>query len=305
MQKGGGCQHRFSLPAAAGGEGCGITEGRGAYDFCDRRRICSNTTNSTHAASSELRPQRGWWSSLRPGWKFSPSGLDAGDVARVLSLAVDGRALSVEAGEGFAAVNGRVNFRLVWQDRDGKPRGADYNADFNLRAEGGFSPEDSVTAEVSVTEADVRTGDKVVLTALISVRTEAMEEECLTDAENCYKTTGSVLLPVLAAAKTATVSVSEEAEAGEIDSVLLADARATAVSATAGDGVVTVEGRVRAAVTFLSDGEIDREPRDAHTVQRGSVRGRRAGRGRRVRGSGSREHPNSACGRAGRGGHPL
>ena len=158
--------------------------------------------------------------------EFSPSGLDAGDVARVLSLAVDGRALSVEAGEGFAAVNGRVNFRLVWQDRDGKPRGADYNADFNLRAEGGFSPEDSVTAEVSVTEADVRTGDKVVLTALISVRTEAMHR------------------------------TEEEAEAGEIDSVLLADARATAVSATAGDGVVTVEGRVRAAVTFLSDGEI-------------------------------------------------
>ena len=79
--------------------------------------------------------------------EFSPSGLDAGDVARVLSLAVDGRALSVEAGEGFAVVNGRVNFRLVWQDRDGKPRGADYNADFNLRAEGGFSPEDSVTAD--------------------------------------------------------------------------------------------------------------------------------------------------------------
>ena len=29
MQKGGGSQHRFSLPDAAGGEGCGITEFRG------------------------------------------------------------------------------------------------------------------------------------------------------------------------------------------------------------------------------------------------------------------------------------
>ena len=29
MQKGGGCQHRFSLPDAGGGEGCGITEFRG------------------------------------------------------------------------------------------------------------------------------------------------------------------------------------------------------------------------------------------------------------------------------------
>ena len=36
--------------------------------------------------------------------EFSPSGLDAGDVARVLSLAVDGRVLSAEAGDGYAAV---------------------------------------------------------------------------------------------------------------------------------------------------------------------------------------------------------
>ena len=90
--------------------------------------------------------------------EFSPSGLDAGDVARVLSLAVDGRAVSVEAGDGYAAVAGRVNFRLVYQDRDGAPRGVDYNADFNLRADGDFLAGDSVEAAVGVVEADVRTG---------------------------------------------------------------------------------------------------------------------------------------------------
>ena len=116
-----------------------------------------------------------------------------------------------------------------------------------------------MTAEVSVTEADVRTGDKVVLTALISVRTEAMhrtEEECLTDAENCYKTTESVLLPVLAAAKTATVSVSEEAEAGRDRQRAPRRRPRDRGVRDGGRRRRDVEGRVRAAVIFLSDGEI-------------------------------------------------
>ena len=191
--------------------------------------------------------------------EFSPSGLDASDVARVLSLAVDGRVISAEGGDGYAAVNGRVNFRLVYQDRDGNPHGADYNADFNLRTEGDIAADDSVAADVSVVEADVRTGDSVVLTALIAVRAQAIrrtEEECLVDAEKCYKTTESVTVPVLAAAKTVNVNVTDEADAGDIDGVLLSDVQATVVSAAAGDGVVIAEGRVRASVTFLEDGEI-------------------------------------------------
>ena len=57
--------------------------------------------------------------------EFSPSGLDAGDVARVLSLAVDGKVISSEANDGFADITGRVNFRLVYQTREGGVRGVD------------------------------------------------------------------------------------------------------------------------------------------------------------------------------------
>lgn len=191
--------------------------------------------------------------------EFSPSGLDAGDVARVLSLAVDGRVLSAEAGDGYAAVSGRVNFRLVYQTRDGAPKGVDYNADFSLKAEGAFSSEDSVNAEVSVVEADVKTADGVVLTAMISVRAYAVrrtEEECLVDAEQCYKTQESVTLPSLVAVRSAVVSVSDEADAGDVDSVLLSDSQAIVTSASAGNGTVKVEGKVRVAVTYSEDEEI-------------------------------------------------
>lgn len=191
--------------------------------------------------------------------EFSPSGLDAGDVARVLSLAVDGRAVSVEAGDGYAAVAGRVNFRLVYQDRDGAPRGVDYNADFNLRADGDFLAGDSVEAAVGVVEADVRTGERVVLTAVIGVRVQAVrrsEEECLVDAEKCYKTVESVAVPSLVASKTVGVSVTGEEDAGDVDAVLLADAEAVVTSARAESGKIVAEGKVRAAVTFTEDGEI-------------------------------------------------
>ena len=144
--------------------------------------------------------------------EFSPSGLDAGDVARVLSLAVDGKAVSAEAGDGYAAVSGRVNFRLVYQNRDGAVRGVDYNADFNLKVEGGFAADDSVGADVSVVEADVRTSDSVVLSAVVSVSASAVrrtEEECLVDAEKCYKTVETVTMPSLVAAKSVVVNVGE------------------------------------------------------------------------------------------------
>ena len=191
--------------------------------------------------------------------EFSPSAPDAGDVARVLSLAVDGKAVSAEANDGFCSVAGRVNFRLVYQTRDGAVKGVDYNADFSLKAEGGFLADDNPSAEVSVAEADVDVADAVTLSAVVSVRALAVrstEEECLVDAEKCYKTVEERAFPCPVAAKTTSFSVSEEADAGDIDEVLLVDAQAVVTSATASEGIIAVEGRVRAAVTFTEDGDI-------------------------------------------------
>ncbi|HIU99245.1 MAG TPA: hypothetical protein IAC73_05330, partial [Candidatus Limadaptatus stercoripullorum] len=149
--------------------------------------------------------------------EFSPPGMDAASVARVLTLAADGKTVSAEAGDGFAEVAGRVNFRLVYTDREGRPAGADYNADFSLRVEGDIRATDSVQAWVTVLEADVAAGDELTLSAVIEVRAVAVrreEAEMLTDAERCYKTTQPVALPVLVAARSATFSLTDETEAG-------------------------------------------------------------------------------------------
>lgn len=191
--------------------------------------------------------------------EFSPSGMDSADIAKVLSLAVDGKVISCEAGDGFAEVAGRVNLRLIFVDREGTVRGKDYNADFNMRVEGAFTAADSVNADVSVVETDVTTGDMISLSAVVSVRASAVqrtETEALVDAEQCYKTVGTVSLPSLVAVKTVAVPVSEETEVGDVESVLLADAQAIVTGATVSAGKVVVDGTVLATVTYCEGGDV-------------------------------------------------
>ena len=68
--------------------------------------------------------------------EFSPPDVDTSNVAKILSLAVDAKCVACESGAGYAQINGRTNFRLVYLDKDGTVRGVDYNADFTLRADG-------------------------------------------------------------------------------------------------------------------------------------------------------------------------
>ena len=57
--------------------------------------------------------------------EFSPTDIDMSNVARILSLAVDAKASSVDAQDGYAQVSGRVNFRLAYLDKEGMPKGVE------------------------------------------------------------------------------------------------------------------------------------------------------------------------------------
>lgn len=191
--------------------------------------------------------------------EFSPSGVDAANIARVLSLAVDGKVISADAADGYADVAGRVNFRLVYADRDGVVRGVDYNADFTIKVDGDFVAEDAVSAAVYVVETDVTAGDSIKLSAVVSVSASALrrtEIEALTDAERCYKTVETVSVPSAVAVKSVSVPVSDECEAGEVESVLLVDAQAIVLGAVAEEGKIDVNASVFAKVTYVEGGEI-------------------------------------------------
>ena len=68
--------------------------------------------------------------------EFSPPGLDMQNIAKVLSLAVEAKSSSVDVYDGYVQLGGRTNFRLTYLDKEGNPKGVDYNADFTVRVDG-------------------------------------------------------------------------------------------------------------------------------------------------------------------------
>lgn len=208
--------------------------------------------------------------------EFTPGGMDADNIAKILSLAVDGRVISATAYDGYVEAEGRANFKLIYLDRDGTARGVDYNADFSVRLEGDVSAGDTVTAQVSVLEADAATGASLTLSAVISVSAVTVkrcEEEILVDAENCYKTLCPICLPSFVAAKSAVIPVEDEAAAGDVGAVLSLDSGVSVTSATAGENVVNVGFTVGATVTYVENGEIKTAEFDIDETEEISVDG--------------------------------
>jgi hypothetical protein len=191
--------------------------------------------------------------------EFSPPGVDIENISKILSLAVDGKCVSVTAYEGYADVEGRVNFKLIYLDAESVPKGVDYNADFTVKVEGGFLPEDMPRCAIEIVEADVEADDTLKLSAVIEVSVSAVgtqEIEVLTDAEKCFKTNSKVCLPSFVCSKAVAVPVEDEFQAGEVESVLLLDTACIVKKAEAGEGTVAVDAVCFATVTYTDNGQI-------------------------------------------------
>lgn len=134
--------------------------------------------------------------------EFSPTDIDMSNVARILSLAVDAKASSVDAQDGYAQVSGRVNFRLAYLDKEGMPKGVDYNADFTARVDGEFAEGDSAWSDVVISESDAAASDTLTLTAVLEVTVSAIkrdEIEVLTGADDCYVQKKEIYVPTFIA----------------------------------------------------------------------------------------------------------
>ena len=192
--------------------------------------------------------------------EFSPPGLDMQNIAKVLSLAVDAKSNSVDVYDGYVQLGGRTNFRLTYLDKEGNPKGVDYNADFTVRVDGEFLVDDNVSPTIKVVESDVQANDSLALSAVLEVCVSAQrrdEIEVLTDAEDCYKTTKQVLLPSFIATKTTVASFDDEQEVGgEISSVLGLNTNVSVKRAEAVEGGAIAQANLYATVTYVESGVI-------------------------------------------------
>lgn len=187
--------------------------------------------------------------------EFSPEDIDLESVARVLSLAVDAKSTSVDVKEGYVDVEGRVNFHVIYLNKDGLARGVDYNADFTAKIDGEFSETDNVCCDVIVSESEVSKKDALTLTAVLELRAYAIKHEefdALVGADDCYQENGNIYVPSLIANKTITLPFLAEKNVGvEINSVLSLCANGIVRHSGIQDSGVTAKANVIARVTYL------------------------------------------------------
>lgn len=192
--------------------------------------------------------------------EFSPPGIDMDNVSRVLSLAVEAKCTELQPADGYAQVNGRTSFSLVYLDKAGAAKGVDYNADFAVKVEGDFSADDSAYAELYVMESDVEASDGLRLSAVIEVKVSAVKRQelnVLKSADDCYISNTCINLPSFIASKSISVPFDGEAEVGgEISNVLGVHPTVFVQEAKATDGGAIVKATVNATVTYVENSEI-------------------------------------------------
>lgn len=192
--------------------------------------------------------------------EFSPPDIDMGNVAKVLSLAVEAKCVGIDTYDGYAQVDGRTNFRMTYLDKDGMPRGVDYNADFGIRVDGEFMEGDSANCDINVVEADAQASDRLTLSAVLEVEVNAIrrdEIEMLTNADNCYKTVTEVYVPKFLAARTSNAPFDDEQNVGaEVSAVLGLSANVIIKDVNVTEGGATAKSIVVATVTYVEGGEI-------------------------------------------------
>ncbi len=192
--------------------------------------------------------------------EFSPPDIDMSNISRILSLSVDAKPMDVSVKDGGADVKGRGNFRLIYLDGDGNPKGVDYNADFAVSVDADLKEGDNAYAKICVVEADVVANAGLTLSAVLEVSVSAVireEFEALVGGEKCYKTTKDIVLPTYVAQKSGASSFDEQVEVGgEVESVLSLNSNVTLKSANATEGGVELKSDLYAIVSYVADGEM-------------------------------------------------
>ena len=189
--------------------------------------------------------------------EFIPRGVDG--VMRVLSLSVDGKALSHAVNDGFVDVNGRAEFKLIYLDLDGTVCSASYYADFSVRLDGDVTREDKVNVCLKAVEWSVSSSDTLTLSAVVKVDgnvTKTTSLNILTSAEDSFVTTEILTIPTHVATTSYSFPVDEETTVHEVQKVLSLDTKCSLTSAKVTDKVLDLSVDTVAIVTYVEDGII-------------------------------------------------
>ena len=192
--------------------------------------------------------------------KCSIDASQRGGVSKILTARANSTVSSAEALDGECSVSGKVTYKLLYIDKEGKPQGLDYFCDFEEKIESEDIRSDmQLLIESSVEDISFSiSGDEIRLSAVCDVKGNAVRKTEIKylDFEEGYcvkrKTQERIELSRL---PDITFEINEEVEAqGKADRVLFFDATATISKIDAEKG--RAEGLAIVEIVYVVDDEI-------------------------------------------------
>ncbi len=185
---------------------------------------------------------------------------ERGGVSKVLGVSADARLTSLEALSGEAKLTGKVNYKILYLDGEGKLSGLDYFCDFADSIQAALIQASfKLTAVINIIDVDTTVGsDEITLSAVCDFIIGAVvtaEYRTLSELDAEYNIGEQTIQKI----NTSEISfeISEEVESGvNIDKVLLYESRVIALETAPMDGGVTVAGEAASDIIYISEGKV-------------------------------------------------
>ena len=185
---------------------------------------------------------------------------ERGGVEKILSVEAEAKASAVELLEGEAEVSGKVNYRLLYLDRQSRLCGLDYFKDFKCRVKGdAVLPGGKCVATFLVPDADaVISGEEVELSAVVDVTLRYYGEQNvkavsgITEAETLSKEAVTHRVNV----KERSIELNKIADVGlGVKKIVLFGTEALPVEVKNEGGAFTASGEVKGTILYLNDAD--------------------------------------------------
>ncbi|MBO4473254.1 MAG: DUF3794 domain-containing protein [Clostridia bacterium] len=185
---------------------------------------------------------------------------ERGGATKVLSLEAEVKAASAELLDGEAEVTGKVNYRLLYLDRQDRLCGLDYFKDFKCRVKGeGISPSGKCALRFTVPdqEATLR-GDEIALSAMVGVALDCFgekSEQVVTAVEGAESKKGAVISERVTRSER-TIELEKVVDSGpSVKKIVLFGVDAILSKAEQKEGGNELVGEVRANILYLNEAD--------------------------------------------------
>lgn len=185
---------------------------------------------------------------------------ERGGATKVLSLEADVKSTGAELMDGEAEVTGKVNYRLLYLDGQGRLCGLDYFKDFKCRVKGAeIAPNGKCAVRFTVPDAEATlTGDAIALSAMVGTELDYFGEKETRAVLNVNgaEVRKGTLVTERAKRAERTVELEKVVDSGpNVKKVVLFDAEAVAAKVETREDGKELVGEVRANILYLNEAD--------------------------------------------------